>query len=148
MQVRPTALHFPVQCQATRRSLLVKYARIMQLLELNDSHFLTPTEEQINKEALKREIFGAWRTNSLRVLKPTPEDEARIGLTYIEDSLWNSVPKIYNMVDVALRNLNLEPLKIDTKLVSLASWMGGDRDGNPFVTHKGPCACACACLYP
>jgi phosphoenolpyruvate carboxylase len=122
--------------QATRRSLLVKYARIMQLLELNDSHFLTPTEEQINKEALKREIFGAWRTNSLRVLKPTPEDEARIGLTYIEDSLWNSVPKIYNMVDVALRNLNLEPLKIDTKLVSLASWMGGDRDGNPFVTHK------------
>eukprot|EP00667_Euglena_gracilis_P001598 EG_transcript_1597 len=122
--------------QAMRRSLLVKFAKILQLLEQKDSHFLTPSEELIVDEALRREVFGAWRTNTLRVLKPRPEDEARSGLSYIEDSLWNAVPKVHKAIDIALHQLDLPPLDEDTRLITFASWMGGDRDGNPFVTWQ------------
>ena len=121
--------------QATRRTLLVKFSKIMTLLEQKDSGWLTPTEVTLADAALRREIVGAWRTNSLRVVKPTPEDEARNGLSYVEDSLWNAVPKLYRMCDAALESIDAEALGLDARLVHLASWMGGDRDGNPFVTH-------------
>lgn len=133
--------------QATRRSLLTKFSKMMDTLSAKDSGFLTPTEVNLADESLKREIFGSWRTNSLRVVKPTPEDEARNGLSYVEDSLWHAVPKLYRMADAALATVNAKALGLDAQLVHLASWMGGDRDGNPFVTHHVTERIYCLCKF-
>ena len=134
--------------QAVRRTLLSKYTRyvilgiildsttirIAELLEIRDRSLLTPAEAHQVQAALKREIVAIWRTNSVRRIKPTPEDEARAGLIVIEKNLWDIVPKHFRTADHALSNLGVDPLPLDTSLITFGSWIGGDRDGNPFVT--------------
>ena len=72
----------------------------------------------------------------MRTIKPTPEDEARYGLSVIEETLWDAVPEHYATINDALHRIGQPSLPIDCRLITLGSWMGGDRDGNPFVTHQ------------
>mmetsp|Transcript_23647 Transcript_23647/g.76981 ORF Transcript_23647/g.76981 Transcript_23647/m.76981 type:complete len:978 (-) Transcript_23647:76-3009(-) len=126
--------------QAARRSVLTKHATISQLLELHDrsgpngTSKLTPLQRSEILAALQESLLGIWRTNPVRRHKPTPEDEARYGLSVVEESLWEALPDHYHAVDYALKKIGCEPLPIDCCLLTLGSWMGGDRDGNPYVT--------------
>eukprot|EP00961_Rhodomonas_salina_P089080 1198207-Rhodomonas_salina.1 len=61
-------------------------------------------------------------------IKPTPEDEARYGLSVVEETLWNAVPEHYRVIDDALKQIGAAPLPMDVQLITLGSWMGGDRD--------------------
>ena len=121
--------------QAARRSLLAKYFKIGELLEIRDKTKLTPFELEDLHRSIRREIVSAWRSSTIRRIKPTPEDEARNGLAIIESIIWKSLPGFMRNVDAALESMGIEPLPPTKSLVTFGSWIGGDRDGNPFVTH-------------
>ncbi|KAJ3263329.1 hypothetical protein HK104_006667, partial [Borealophlyctis nickersoniae] len=120
--------------QAARRTLLDKYFRIAELLETRDKTILTPEEQTTLRASIRREILAAWRTNTVRRIKPTPEDEARNALMVLEASIWTAVPRFGNTLDHALESIGVEELPADKTVVTFGSWIGGDRDGNPYVT--------------
>lgn len=119
--------------QVVRRTLLQRHRRIAELLAARDRS-PTPVEERRLREALGREVLGHWRTDEVRRRQPTPEDEARGGLVAIEQSLWDAVPDTMENLDAALRQSTGRGLPLAAAPVRFASWMGGDRDGNPNVT--------------
>ncbi|KAK9074469.1 hypothetical protein SSX86_007067 [Deinandra increscens subsp. villosa] len=122
--------------QINRRTLQYKHLRIAHLLEVNDRKDLTQEDQDGLIEDLVREITSIWQTDELRRHKPTPVDEARSGLNYIEQSLWKAVPQYLRRVSTALRKHTGKPLPLTCTPIKFGSWMGGDRDGNPNVTAK------------
>jgi len=121
--------------QPTRRTLLTKYNMIAELLDVRDRPDLTPSARKHLEEDLKRELLAAWRSNTVRRTRPTPQDEARAGLAVVEEILWHAVPFFGRSVDDSLINIGAKPLDAGCSTVRFSSWMGGDRDGNRFVTH-------------
>jgi phosphoenolpyruvate carboxylase len=120
--------------QAARRTLLDKYFKIAELLDTRDKTIMTPEEQTEFYGGLRRMIVSAWRSNTVRRIKPHPEDEARDSLTIIESTLWHILPKFMRTVDLALNSIGQDALDPTANLVSFGSWIGGDRDGNPYVT--------------
>ena len=111
-----------------RRTLIQKYDAIAGLLE---TRARAPRVERPGvEEHLERLIAEAWHTDEIRHERPLPQDEAKWGFAVIENSLWEAVP-------AAMRELDRRSgatLPIDVMPFAFASWMGGDRDGNPRVT--------------
>ncbi|XP_071707345.1 phosphoenolpyruvate carboxylase 4-like isoform X2 [Rutidosis leptorrhynchoides] len=122
--------------QINRRTLQYKHIRISHLLEVNDRKDLTQEDQDGLIEDLVREITSIWQTDELRRHKPTPVDEARSGLNYIEQSLWKAIPQYLRRVSNALKKHTGKPLRLTSTPIKFGSWMGGDRDGNPNVTAK------------
>jgi phosphoenolpyruvate carboxylase len=122
--------------QAVRRSLLAKLHAIAKLLEEIHDQYLTPSEKEDAWNAVRRNLLGLWRTDEVRRSKPNPEDEARNTLQVIEDTVWDAVPSYMRAIDKVLMRHNLDPLPMDANPFVFASWAGGDRDGNPFVTPE------------
>ena len=98
-----------------------------------------------NPDALKREtieehirqnIQVLWKTEELRGSRPTVEDEIRNGLYYFRASLFASVPQIYRNLEKALANAYGKPSVDAPTVLAFGSWIGGDRDGNPYVTAR------------
>ncbi len=120
--------------EVTRRSLIYKQREIASDLAERDHANKQSTVAWNNR--IHELIAQSWHTSEIRAQRPTPVDEARWGLAVIENSLWEAVPKfIRNLNDQLKEGLNIE-LPLDTAPVQFTSWMGGDRDGNPFVTAK------------
>jgi len=117
-----------------RRSLLQKYANIARHLEIRSEASTPAYEQQLNTEAIRREIFGMWETDAIRKKKPTPTDEAYGGLLVFEQTLWQELPRFLREVSDLLKRETGRPLPLEAVPVCFASWMGGDRDGNPNVT--------------
>jgi len=84
---------------------------------------------------LKQLISSAWQTDEIRQHRPTPIDEAKWGFTTIEQTLWNAIPKFIRELNGMVQAQCGQNLPLDVAPVRFASWMGGDRDGNPNVTH-------------
>lgn len=76
----------------------------------------------------------AWHTDEIRKVRPTPVDEAKWGFAVIEHSLWQALPNVLRHVDEVLLRSTGERLPLTAAPLRFASWMGGDRDGNPNVT--------------
>ena len=120
--------------QATRRTLLTKYAEIANVLAMRERSDLSPAASKHIDEELDRLLLACWRTNTVRRVRPSPLDEARAGLAEVEDTLWYAVPRHLRNVDDALAEIGAPPLPPSRSPVTFSSWMGGDRDGNPNVT--------------
>lgn len=103
---------------------------------MRDKTIMTPEEQAESMAILRRLITSSWRTNTVRRIKPTPEDEARSALVVIESAIWSTLPTFMRTVDAALEQIDQKPLPPKTALISFGSWIGGDRDGNPFVTSE------------
>ena len=120
--------------EVTRRTLIRKYDRIADLLARQDMSVLTDEERQLWQEEIRRHVLAAWCTDEIRRERPTPVDEAKWGFATVEQSLWYAVPRLRRHLDrVCCEHLG-EPLKGGQGMIRFASWMGGDRDGNPNVT--------------
>ncbi len=118
--------------EVLRRTLIQKYDRINDALVALDG---LPEEARGEQEAtLRRLIAEAWHTDEIRAERPTPQDEARWGFAVVENSLWRAVPQALRDIDEALEAAGCEPLAPGSAPIRIASWMGGDRDGNPNVT--------------
>ena len=87
---------------------------------------------------LEAEILLLWQTNEVRPYKPSVEDEIKNGLYYFAESLFVAVPVTYRFIERAIRHSygvdeNNEPVIKVPSFIRFGSWIGGDRDGNPFV---------------
>ena len=88
------------------------------------------------ERSLRREVAGMWGSDELRRSKPTPQKEARGGLAVLETALWDAVPGYVRRLDAVVAEKCGAPLPLGAAPVVFASWMGGDRDGNPNVTAQ------------
>lgn len=122
--------------EISRRTLIQKYDDISDCLEILDKQKLSPQERSSVLAHLKREITAAWHTDEIRSHKPTPVDEAKWGFTAIEQTLWKAIPLFVRELDDVTFAHTGRHLPLDHAPIRFASWMGGDRDGNPNVTHS------------
>ncbi|BFM51013.1 phosphoenolpyruvate carboxylase [Marinomonas sp. THO17] len=123
--------------EVVRRSLIRKYDNISSELEALDKDNILPLEETKHIRRLKEIITQAWHTDEIREERPTPVDEAKWGFAVIEQSLWQAVPRFFRQLDEQFSQYSdQEHLPLDLAPIRFATWMGGDRDGNPNVTHK------------
>ncbi|MCS4064465.1 phosphoenolpyruvate carboxylase [Pseudomonas putida] len=120
--------------EVARRTLIQKYDAIAGQLAAQDHRDLTPDERQQVRVRLRRLIAEAWHTEEIRRTRPTPVDEAKWGFAVIEHSLWHAIPSHLRKVDQALLEATGLRLPLEAAPIRFASWMGGDRDGNPNVT--------------
>jgi phosphoenolpyruvate carboxylase len=120
--------------EITRRSLIHKYEEIERCLRQLESQDLTDYERGRVDRRLRELIAQLWHTHEFRQSRPSPVDEARWGFAVVENSLWQAVPDFLRRLDDALLAATGRRLPLDSAPVLFSSWMGGDRDGNPFVT--------------
>ena len=122
--------------EVKRRTLIQKYHRIIEILEQRDLLKSYPTKLKKLDKQLFDEFTIIWNTDDLKRTRPTPFDEARWGLAIIEDSLWDTIPKVYRRLNsIFLKNM-AKGLPKNFNPIQFGSWMGGDRDGNPNVTSS------------
>ena len=122
--------------EVKRRTLIQKYHKITEILEQRDLLKNFPTKLNLLDKKLYDEFTIIWNTDDLKRVRPTPFDEARWGLAIIEDSLWDTIPKVYRRLNsIFVKNMG-KGLPKNFNPIEFGSWMGGDRDGNPFVTSK------------
>ncbi|WP_016854308.1 phosphoenolpyruvate carboxylase [Halomonas smyrnensis] len=122
--------------EVIRRTLIQKYDAIDECLTIIESSADYPERAARAHGRLEELISQAWHTDEIRHERPTPVDEARWGFAVIENSLWQAVPDFHRDLDNLLLDTAGERLPLDAAPIRFASWMGGDRDGNPNVTAK------------
>jgi phosphoenolpyruvate carboxylase len=120
--------------EVKRRTLIQKYAQLIETLEQRNLYKNHPSKLREFDRKLYNEITIIWKTDDLKRTRPTPTDEARWGLAVIEDSLWDTIPKVYKRLNEIFRENMGKNLPINFNPFEFGSWMGGDRDGNPNVT--------------
>ncbi|WP_353073167.1 phosphoenolpyruvate carboxylase [Tunturiibacter gelidiferens] len=143
--------------EVARRSVMFKRRRISDLLEqLDRIPVPEPHLESLERDLLA-EITALWQTDDVRSARPTVLDEIRMALDYYESSLFDTLPVLYSEVAAALaaeypddkssdsvtnkseqsRSSTAQSSVADLPLlIRFGSWIGGDRDGNPFVTPQ------------
>ena len=122
--------------EVTRRSLVHKHVEINKCLEQLEHDDLTEGEKFCLQRRLMQLIALAWHTNEIRAARPTPIDEAKWGMAIIENSLWTAVPDFCRELNFQLEKYFSVQHDVALAPVRFSSWMGGDRDGNPFVTSE------------
>ena len=120
--------------EVKRRTLIQKYAQLIEILEQRHLYKNYPSKIKEFDRKLYNEITIIWKTDDLKRTRPTPIDEARWGLAVIEDSLWDTIPKVYKKLNEIFRENMGKNLPRNFNPFEFGSWMGGDRDGNPNVT--------------
>lgn len=118
-----------------RKTVLSKWMRLGHLLYDRDACRQTPAElEQIDAAVLS-ELTTLWQTDEIRERRPTVADELTSALVYFRATLIDAVPELHRALRRALAEVYPgETFPLPT-LVRMGTWIGGDRDGNPFVTH-------------
>ena len=120
--------------EITRSAQIQKFNRVAELLREHDRGDLTVFERDEVQRELRAVITALWLTDEIRREKPTPLDEARAGLFWFEQTLWEASARFLRRLDRASRQHLGTPLDPDVAPVRFGSWIGGDRDGNPYVT--------------
>jgi phosphoenolpyruvate carboxylase len=119
-----------------RRIVHFKQRRIAHELETLDRLPLTDSEASRGQQAMLAEITSLWQTDEVRRRKPTVLDEIKMGLDHYPESLITPLGKLYQDISDAFREVygvDFPPADLPT-VVRFGSWIGGDRDGNPYVT--------------
>ncbi len=131
--ISPVLTAHPTEVQ--RKSILNCQTVIARLLDERDRKQLTPEESEANGEALRRAVLTLWQTRMLRPAKLSVVDEVNNGLSYFETTFLHELPRLYaNLEDrLAVADPTLGKQELPAFL-QVGNWIGGDRDGNPFVT--------------
>ncbi|TQJ31657.1 phosphoenolpyruvate carboxylase [Microbacterium sp. SLBN-146] len=121
--------------EARRRAVSTSIRRLATLLEERDTAVRNGADERRAERRMLEEIDTLWRTAPLRPEKPSPTDEVRAVMAVFDETLYTAVPHVYRRVDDALQGPAAgSRAPIVKPFVRVGSWVGGDRDGNPFVT--------------
>ena len=120
--------------EITRRTLIHKHGEIDTCLGQLELEGLTEREEDVIHQRLRELIAQIWHTHDFRDQRPTPIDEAKWGFAVVENSLWDAIPEFLRRLNNTLFNITGNCLPEEAAPVTFASWLGGDRDGNPNVT--------------
>ena len=134
MQVTPTITAHPTE--AKRVTVLQIHRRIYVILYRLEATRWTPRERESLEAQLRNEIDLLWLTGELRLEKPTVVQEVRWGLHFFEQTLYQRVPETLERLDLALSGHYPGKAFTVPPLFRFGSWIGGDRDGNPFVNNS------------
>ena len=120
--------------EARRRTVTSKVQHLARLLDEISSDRLTPRERETLRATIHAEIASLWLTDRDRTVQPAVTDEVRTGLYFVDNVFWDAMPALYEDLERALA-AHYPDVGPPPRWLHLASWMGGDRDGNPNVTH-------------
>ncbi len=131
--VSPVLTAHPTEVR--RKSTLTRELEIAALLDARQRHAGDEVELMRGEEQLRRVIFILWRTNMLRQTRLKVIDEVANGLSYYDYTFFRELPRIYGAIEDELARQ--APADAGGRIASflrVGSWIGGDRDGNPYVT--------------
>ncbi len=139
MQFTPVFTAHPTE--ARRRTVMEGLRRVFLLCDRLYDPLLGENEREELAAELDVEIRIMWRTDELREHKPEVQDEVRTGLYYMRNSLFEAVPRAYRYFEKAVRKHYGTDVKGEAAIkvpsfIRFGSWIGGDRDGNPYVTPE------------
>jgi phosphoenolpyruvate carboxylase len=132
LYVQPVFTAHPTE--AKRRTILAKLRRIATVLARLDFSALTPEEERDASGSIAEEIVALWQSDETRLRQPGVMDEVRNGLYFFDEVLFDLAPTLYRSLEEALAQAYPGVAFAVPPFLRFGSWIGGDRDGNPFVT--------------
>lgn len=134
-RISPVLTAHPTEVR--RKSTLDREQEVADLFALRDRTQMTPEEQTECEEQIRRAIVTLWNTDLLRHTKLTVLDEIKNGLSYYNYTFLKEVPHLHMAIEDELTKFDPEgkPVEIESFL-RMGSWIGGDRDGNPFVTAE------------
>jgi phosphoenolpyruvate carboxylase len=133
MRFHPVFTAHPTE--ARRRAVSSSIRRLAALLEEHEASQRNGADERRAERRMLEEVDTLWRTAPLRAEKPSPVDEVRAVMGVFDETLYTAVPHVYRRVDDALQGPGAGGrAPVVRPFVRVGSWVGGDRDGNPFVT--------------
>jgi len=131
--VSPVLTAHPTEVR--RKSTLTRELEIAELLDERDRAGADQAELALNEEKLRRAVLILWRTNMLRQTRLKVIDEVANGLSYYDYTFFRQLPRLYEEIEDELQRLDgKRKEKPIPSFLRIGSWIGGDRDGNPFVT--------------
>src|SRR6266702_1601891 len=130
--VSPVLTAHPTEVR--RKSTFDREMEIAALLQRRERVQLTPDELAASDEQLRREVLTLWQTNLLRRTKLTVLDEVANGLSFYDYTFLREVPRLVNALEDRLEEGGEQAASELASFLRMGSWIGGDRDGNPFVT--------------
>jgi phosphoenolpyruvate carboxylase len=125
--ISPVLTAHPTEVQ--RKSILDAERTIAELVEQRDA-LQTERERAENEALLRARVTQIWQTRMLRTAKLTVADEIENALSYYRSTFLRQIPKMYRELELALPGHPIAPF------FRMGNWIGGDRDGNPFVTAE------------
>ncbi len=134
LRIRPVITAHPTE--AKRVTVLERHRRIyLKLFDLESPRWTDREREDLTR-AISDEVELLWLTGELKLDKPTVDQEVAWGLYFFDENLFDVVPQLYGRIEAAFaRQFPGETLELPV-VFGFGSWIGGDRDGNPFVTHQ------------
>jgi phosphoenolpyruvate carboxylase len=136
IQVTPVFTAHPTE--VARRTVLGKRRNIARYLENLDRLPLSNSDAEELERQIVAQISALWQTDEVRLSKPSVTDEIRMGLDPYPMTIFDTVPRIYAEMAGSFRevyDIDLQDRELP-RVLSFGSWIGGDRDGNPFVTAE------------
>jgi phosphoenolpyruvate carboxylase len=132
--IRPVLTAHPTE--VSRKSILNCQRLIAGQLEQRDRQALTPDELAENQQVLKSAVLSLWQTRMLRPSKLSVLDEVENGLSFYRSTFLPQLPKLYLALEGILHLPPAQGRELIAPFFRIGSWIGGDRDGNPFVTAE------------
>jgi phosphoenolpyruvate carboxylase len=133
-RILPVLTAHPTEVQ--RQIVLDTERRISALLESRDRVRLTPEEREANDEAVRRCVLALWQTRMLRRQRLAVIDEVVNGIAYYDQTFLRELPRLYASVEDELARRGTGGSPEPSPFLRMGSWIGGDRDGNPYVTAE------------
>ncbi len=130
--VAPVLTAHPTEVQ--RQSLIRNHREVAQLLEQRERQQMTPDEAADNDLALANSILTLWQSRMLRPVRLKVLDEVKNGISYFSETFFSELPRLYIEVAQQLQQRYPQQTWALPPFFRVGSWIGGDRDGNPFVT--------------
>jgi phosphoenolpyruvate carboxylase len=133
--VTPVLTAHPTEVR--RKSMIDREMEVAELLARRDRTTFTPEEAALSEEAMRRAVLTLWQTNLLRGTRLAVLDEVANAISYYDYTFLRELPRLYATLEDLLAAS--DPTWADMELASflrMGSWIGGDRDGNPFVTEE------------
>ncbi|GJM15149.1 MAG: phosphoenolpyruvate carboxylase [Thermodesulfobacteriota bacterium] len=122
--------------EVNRHIVLEKFRRISYLLEEFQNPILSTEEKKTIHMKIKAEVISLWQTEEIPSFKISPIDEARSAQYYFQETIFEALAVVYLEFEERIKeHYGLEEIKLPP-FFRFGSWVGGDRDGNPFVTHS------------
>ncbi len=132
-QISPVLTAHPTEIR--RRSMMNREIAIADLIARREQPGLSPEERQEIDDRVSRAVLVLWQTSLLRQTRLNVLDEVKNGLNYFKYTFFRELPRLYALIEDRLGAVSRNPSTLPLpSFLTIGSWIGGDRDGNPFVT--------------
>ncbi|TXI75511.1 MAG: phosphoenolpyruvate carboxylase [Dechloromonas sp.] len=132
--VAPVLTAHPTEVQ--RQSLIRNHRDLARLLDQRERLQMTPEEQAENDQGIATAILTLWQSRMLRPVRLKVIDEVKNGITYFKETFFTELPRLYIQATQQLQKRFPDKIWALPPFFRVGSWIGGDRDGNPFVTAE------------